>query len=198
MIHLSLRLHLVLSLHIDYNQWYKAAEEAKEDSAMNEQHSAATAPAILFYSYAREDGPLRDELHNHLSSLHRQGLITSWHDRQILAGADWTQDIDRHLESASIILLLISADFLASDYNYGIEMQRALERHRAGSARVIPILLRPCDWEQAPFADLQYLPRNGLPVTKWPSHDDAFREIARDIREVLSTPPSPVAPALAC
>jgi len=146
---------------------------------MNEQHSAATTPVTLFYSYAHKDEPLRDELRTHLSSLHHQGLINSWYDRQILAGADWTQDIDHHLESASIILLLISADFLASDYCYGIEMKRALERHREGSARVIPILLRPCDWEQAPFAGLQYLPRDGRPVTTRTSRDDAFREIAR-------------------
>jgi hypothetical protein len=186
----SPRLHLVSPLHIDYNQWYKATEEAKEDTAMNEQHSAVT----LFYSYAHEDEPLLDELNKHLSGLQRQRLIQAWHDRQIPAGADRAQEIDVHLESASIILLLISADFVASDYCYGIEMQRALQRHDEGSARVIPILLRPCEWEHTPFAILQALPRNGKAVTQWDNRDEAFREIARGIREVLSAPPAPTAP----
>ena len=157
---------------------------------MNEQHSAVT----LFYSYAHEDEPLRDALNKHLSGLQRHGLIQAWHDRQIPAGADRAQDIDRHLESASIILLLISADFVASDYCYGIEMQRALQRHDEGSARVIPILLRPCEWEHTTFAILQALPRNGKAVTQWPSRDEAFREIARDIREVIIAPSVPMAP----
>ncbi len=157
---------------------------------MNEQHSAVT----LFYSYAHEDEPLRDELNKHLSGLQRQHLIQAWHDRQIPAGADRAQEIDTHLESASIILLLISADFVASDYCYGIEMQRALQRHNEGSTRVIPILLRPCEWEHTSFAKLQALPRNGIPITSWPSRDEAFREIARDIREVIIAPSAPLTP----
>src|SRR5436305_14218404 len=97
----------------------------------------------VFISYAHEDELLRQQLDTHLSLLRRQELISDWHDRQILAGDDWRRDIDQHLETASIILLLISPDFLASDYCYEIEMQRALERHKLGEARVIPIILRP-------------------------------------------------------
>src|SRR5258707_8645015 len=115
-------------------------------------------PVEVFYSYAHEDASLRDTLEKHLSLLHRQGLIFQWHDRQIAAGTDWAQALDIHLERASVILLLISADFLASDYCYGIEVKRALERHQANEARVIPILLRPTDWSGAPFAHLQALP----------------------------------------
>ena len=101
----------------------------------------------VFYSYAHKDEPLRNELEKHLSVLQRNGLVSSWHDRQIEPGMDWAQAIDTHLETASIILLLISSDFLASEYCYGIEMKRALEREKAKEARVIPIVLRPahCD-----------------------------------------------------
>src|SRR2546423_7329297 len=140
------------------------------------------APFSLFYSYAHEDELLRQHLETHLSLLRRQGLISEWHDRRIAAGTEWKQEIDRHLEMASIILLLISPDFLASDYCYDIEMQRALERHQRGEARVIPIVLRPVDWHTAPFGHLQSLPRDGKPVTEWDNRDAAFRDIAQGIR----------------
>src|SRR6266567_7220719 len=95
----------------------------------------------LFYCYAREDKALRDELDNHLSLLKRQHEITSWSDREISPGTVWKEEIDAQLNSAHIILLLVSASFLASDYCYGVEMKRALERHATGTARVIPIIL---------------------------------------------------------
>src|SRR6266700_6316912 len=94
----------------------------------------------IFISYAHADEPLLRQLETHLSLLKRQGLISLWHDRQIVAGTDWAQTIDTHLEQAAVILLLISADFLASDYCYGIEMARALEREQAGQVQVIPIV----------------------------------------------------------
>src|SRR5437588_169655 len=106
-------------------------------------------PLLLFYSYAYEDEPLRVELEKHLRLLSRQGLIAEWHSRKILPGEAWARQIDEHLEVASIVLLLVSPDFLASDYCYDIEMQRALERHKSGSTYVIPIILRPCDWQHA-------------------------------------------------
>src|SRR6266849_3948169 len=131
-------------------------------------------PVELFYSYAHEDEALRATLEKHLSLLRRQGVISQWSDRHITAGTDWTQAIDEHLEQASIILLLISADFLASDYCYGVEMKRALARHQANEARVIPILLRPVDWHNAPFAHLQALPTDAKAITSWPNPDEAF------------------------
>lgn len=139
----------------------------------------------VFYSYAHEDASFRTTLEKHLSLLHRQGLITAWHDRQIVPGTDWRQTIDTHLERASVILLLISADFLASDYCYGIEMHRALERHRAKQACVIPILLRPVDWRGAPFAHLQALPTNAKAVTIWKNRDAAFADVAAGLRRAI-------------
>src|SRR6266567_4988533 len=145
----------------------------------------SSTPVEVFYSYAHKDASWRNELEKHLSLLHRQGLITAWHDRHILPGTDWAQAIDEHLERASVILLLISADFLASDYCYGLEMQRALERHQANGARVIPILLRPVDWNKAPFAHLQALPTGAKPITSWSNRDAAFTDVAAGIRRVI-------------
>jgi tetratricopeptide (TPR) repeat protein len=120
-----------------------------------------------------------------LSLLQRQGVITAKHDRLIAPGADWTQVLDHFLNEADIILLLISSDFLASDYCYGREMQTALKRHQDHEARVIPILLRPVDWQSAPFHALQALPTNGKPVTSWSNRDAAFADIAAGIRQAI-------------
>jgi energy-coupling factor transporter ATP-binding protein EcfA2 len=142
---------------------------------------ASRMPVEIFYAYAREDEALRDELEKHLTTLQRQGLIMSWHDRKIVPGSDWAQEIDTHLATASIILLLISPDFLASEYCYGVEMQRAMARHERGDAHVLPIILRPVHWQTAPFASLQGLPRDMKPVTSWPNRDEAFEDIVRGI-----------------
>ena len=146
--------------------------------------SPVTEPAIeVFFSYAHADEPLRDKLATHLTLLERQGVIRPWHDRQIVAGTDWRGQVDHHIESAQVILLLISADFLASQYCYAIEMTRALERQQSGTATVIPILLRPVDnWSQSPFGGLKVLPSNGIPVTRWENEDEALVDVARGIR----------------
>jgi tetratricopeptide (TPR) repeat protein len=147
--------------------------------------SQSTAPAEVFYSYSHTDEVLRDELDKHLSLLQRQNLISEWHDRQIEAGDDWESEINAHLDSARIILLLVSADFIASDYCYSIEMNRALERHDEDEARVIPIILRPVDWESSPLGRLQALPKGGKPVTLWDNQDEAFKNVAQGIRNVI-------------
>lgn len=139
-------------------------------------------PIQLFYSYSHEDESLRSELEKHLMSLKRQELISYWHDRRIGAGSEWAREIDKHLENSQIILLLISADFLASDYCYDFEMRRALQKHEAGEATVIPIILRPADWSSTPFAMLQALPRDGKPVTKWADRDEAWLNVVTSIR----------------
>src|SRR5260221_9796791 len=145
----------------------------------------SSTPVEVFYSYAHKDEVFRNKLETHLSLLRRQGLITAWHDRHILPGTDWAQAIDEHLERASVILLLISADFLASDYCYGIEMQRALERHQANEARVIPILLRPVDWHGAPFEHLLALPTDAKAITTWSNQDAAFADVAAGVRRAV-------------
>lgn len=141
-------------------------------------------PIELFYSYAHEDEELRDELEKALTILHRQGIITNWHDRRIGAGTEWEGQIDKHLESADIILLLISADFLSSDYCWGVEMKRAMARHDAGEARVIPVMLRAVLWRGAPFARLEALPTDAKPITSWENVDEAFTDVANGIAAV--------------
>jgi TIR domain len=158
-------------------------------------------PIEVFFSYARADEKLRRTLETHLSLMQRQGLIGGWSNRQVVAGADSGAEIDAHLNAARIILLLVSPDFLASDYCWGVEVKRALERHQAGEARVIPIILRPVDWLGAPFGRLEPLPQDGKPVTSWASRDQAFADIAQGIRQALtesatSKPPLPAASVL--
>jgi hypothetical protein len=139
----------------------------------------------LFCSYSHRDEHLRDELAKHLKLLDRQGLVRSWHDRQIGAGDLWKQAIDQNLQEADIILMLISADFLASDYCFDIEMKTALERHRAGEALVIPVILRPVDWQATPFGKLQALPKDGKPVTTFENLDIALEQVAKGIRVAI-------------
>ncbi len=136
-----------------------------------------TAPSTqavkIFYCYAHEDKAFHDDLDLHLSQLKRQHTLTSWSDREILPGMEWEKEIDLHLNTADLILLLVSPHFMASEYCYGIEMKRALEQHEAGHIRVIPIIIRPVDWEEAPFHTLQVLPTDAKPVSLWQDRDEA-------------------------
>jgi tetratricopeptide (TPR) repeat protein len=144
-------------------------------------------PASIFLSYVHQDEQLLHELETHLSLLKRQGLISTWYNRQIAPGTNWTREIEQQLEQAAIILLLVSADFLASDHCYYTEMERALERHQAGQAQVLPILLRPADLKDAPFAHLQPLPTDAKPITLWPNRDRAFVDVVAGIRRAIQT-----------
>ncbi|MEO6892602.1 MAG: SAVED domain-containing protein, partial [Ktedonobacteraceae bacterium] len=117
--------------------------------------------------------------------LRNQGYISDWHSRKIGAGKEWQTEIDEHLNSARIILLLVSPDFMASDYCNDVEVKRALERHAAGKARVIPILLRRADWQNTPFSKLQVLPANGKPISSWSNIDEALYHVAQEIRHAI-------------
>jgi TIR domain len=136
----------------------------------------------IFFSYSHKDENLRDQLETHLSMLKRQGIVTTWHDRRLIAGTDIDTGISRELERANIVLLLVSPDFLASEYCYGTEMTRALQRHEAAEAQVIPVILRPCEWNHAPFGKLLAAPKDGKPVSKWTDPDDAFLDVTKAIR----------------
>jgi hypothetical protein len=145
----------------------------------------------LFISYSHKDEELRNELETHLALLKRQGVISSWHDRRITAGSDLNQAISSVLESSQIILLLVSAHFLASDYCYEKEMKLALEKHADGSAVVIPVILHPCDWHSAPFGHLRATPTDGKPVSMYANQHEAFAIIAKDVREAAKSVPAP-------
>jgi hypothetical protein len=165
------------------NQPYYESELTRTEIQPSGTAKSGLVRAVeLFFSYSHKDERLRDELAIHLKMLRRQGVISAWHDRQITAGSEWANAINDHLNSAEIILLLISPDFIASDYCYDIELKRAMERHEAREAVVIPVILRPVDWTGAPFGKLQALPKNAEPVNRWLDRDEAWLNVVQGIR----------------
>jgi len=143
-------------------------------------------PIKIFFCYAHEDESLRRELEKHLSALRRSGKVVTWHDQNISPGASWQHEIEQELNTANIILLLISQNFLASEYCYNVEMRKALERHKAGKARVIPIILRSVPDDQPLLSGLPTLPASGPPVTRWHNQDDAFLNVCKGIQKVVA------------
>src|SRR5260370_25448939 len=135
--------------------------------------------------YAHKDEHLLKKLKIQLKPIQREGLVKVWHDRDIGAGKDWEHEIDERLNTAQIILLLVSPDFIDSEYCYSIEMNRAMERDKLGEVRAIPIILRPTDWHHTPLGKLQALPKDGKPITTWRNRDDAFLDVARGLRNVI-------------
>lgn len=136
----------------------------------------------VFISYSHKDEALRNELETHLAMLKRDGTIETWHDRRIVAGTDLDDAISENLENAEIVLILVTASFLASNYCYENEMLRALEKQKEGSSTLIPVILRPCDWHSSPFGKLNATPTDGKPVTMFGNQDEAFTIVAKDIR----------------
>ena len=139
----------------------------------------------VFFSYSHNDKTYRDELEKHLAVLKRDSLIEPWHDRMILAGSDLGNEIDQKLTESNLILLLISPDFIDSDYCYSLEMEKALEMQSQGIARVIPIILDHCDWKNTPLKDLLACPIDGKPISDYPNPNKAFNEITDEIRRVI-------------
>lgn len=140
----------------------------------------------IFYSYAHEDEPFRKELEKRLVHLKRTGMIEEWHDRRIDAGREWHSEINHHLVNSDIILLLISSDFLASEFCYNVEMPLALRKHEEGSARVVPIIVRPIDLADLPIGKLCALPTDARAISQWIDPDEAWLDIVRGIRRVCA------------
>jgi hypothetical protein len=164
-----------------------APSRSKPRSARAVVSEPTARPAKVFCSYSHTDEKFRSQLETHLALLSQQDAIHVWHDRRIEPGADWKKEIDKNLEEADIVLLLISADFMASQYCTGIEMKRALDRQDIGSTRVVPILIRKCDLQGAPFAGLQWLPTGSKPVKNWTDRDAAWTDVAKGIRGVVAS-----------
>jgi replicative DNA helicase len=139
----------------------------------------------IFLSYSHRDEAHRLSLETHLSILKRQGLILDWNDRKIPPGKSWESEIDKNLNEADIIILLVSPDFIASDYCYGKEMKLALDRYKEGRSYVVPVIVRPVDWAVEPLGKLQALPKDGKPVTTWDNCDEAWQDIIRGIRIIV-------------
>ena len=144
-------------------------------------------PVRIFFSYSHEDDRHRIRLEKHLKLLERQGLIEPWSDRKLLPGAEWAKEIDQRLERADLVLFLVSADFVTSEYCWGVEMKRALERHEVGEVQVVPVIVRDCDWHGTPFGRLLALPEDGKAVTSWANEDEAWAQVARGLRRRVET-----------
>ena len=154
-------------------------------SQIHEFTSSPTKTLKVFFSYSYKDKKMQVELEKFLYSLKRQYSISSWHNGEIGAGNEWAKEIDTHLSQADIVLLLVSQDFIASDYCYNKEMMRSLERHRKGEACVVPIILRHSTWKETPLRELQALPMGGRPIMSWSDHDKAFLDVAIAIKKVV-------------
>ncbi len=141
----------------------------------------------VFISYSHADEEYMTQFVNHISVMKKEGLIEEWHDRKILSGQEWNKEINDNLISSTIIIMLISSDFLGSEYCYDIEMMKAMELHNSRKAIVIPIIVRSCDWSRAPFSKLQAMPKDATPVKKWSDEDDAWLDVAKGIRKALET-----------
>jgi len=139
-----------------------------------------------FVSYSHRDERYLRRLDVAISQLRRNGLISTWHDRKILPGKEWDRQIDENLKESNLVLMLVSPDFLASDYAYGREMSLAMERRRSGLAIVIPIILRASDWPNSPLGSLQALPSNARPVLSWTNRDEAWLDVAQGLRRLIS------------
>ena len=145
-----------------------------------------TAGLEVFCSYSHVDEELHDKLASHLSPLRREGIISNWHDRRITGGKEFEGEIDKQLNSADIVLLLVSADFINSDYCFDIELEAAMQRHEKGDCRVIPVILRACDWTSVQFKKLLALPKDGKAITSWPNIDEAFTDVVKRLRSVTT------------
>ena len=133
-----------------------------------------------FISYSHKDDVALERLHTHMAVLRREGRLDAWFDREILAGGDLDAEIVEQLESCGLFLLLVSPDFLASDYCVDREMERALERHHAGEAQVVPIIVEPCDWKSTPLRKLKALPRDGKPISEWMNENNAYIDVVKE------------------
>lgn len=140
----------------------------------------------VFISYSHKDEEFRAELDGHMALLRREQLVDIWSDHCIRPGEALDPAISAELEAADLVLMLVSKDFIQSNYCFDVEMTRALARHAAGEAEVVPIILRPCDWESSPLGKLKALPKDAKPVTKWPSFDDAFLDVVKQLRAMLT------------
>jgi len=139
----------------------------------------------VFISYSHKDEHYREELEKHLVMLRRNGLVQTWTDRKILPGQEWGKEISTELNASDIILLLVSSDFLASDYCFDIEVRQAMKQHELGRSTVVPIILRSCDWHDAPFGVLQGLPKDAKPIKEYPDMDSAFLEVIKGLKKIL-------------
>lgn len=139
-----------------------------------------------FISYSHQDNAMLDHLHTHLTQLRRDGLISEWTDRDIEAGGRVDDRISRALKDADLFIALLSPHYLASNYCYEQEFTTALEREKAGSIVIVPVVVQPCDWLNTPFKIFKALPTDGKPVSDWSNANTAFLSVTQGLRKMLA------------
>lgn len=150
-----------------------------------DEEEVSERPLKIFFSYSKEDRKKLEQLQKFLAPLKMQGKIELWDDNKILAGDEWDGAIRSELEEADMILLLISIDFLVTDYVWEVEIKRAMEKHEAGLARVVPVVLDHCDWEDMPFGKLSGLPIKGKPVSAYNNENEAWSTVVKGLKRVI-------------
>ena len=145
-----------------------------------------SSPAKVFISYCHMDKSLKEELIKHLSPLERLGLIEIWTDLEIKPGDEWDKEISKNIESADIVLLLISIDFINSKYCYDVELEQAISRFQDEGMRIVPVILRPCMWKHTSFAKFQALPSEAKAVTTWNNQDEALSDVAQGLYNLMA------------
>ncbi|MFL6451837.1 MAG: TIR domain-containing protein [Bryobacteraceae bacterium] len=167
----------------------KPAKSARPDKGASAERNSGSSGARIFLSYSHRDIRLKQELERHLEPLKRAIGIKIWTDGAIMSGSEWEESIRTNLNDADVVILLVSASFLASEFCYSREMMEALRRHDAGTALVLPIILRPADWQAGPISKIQVLPRDGKAITTWKNPDTALLEVVHEIRNAIEGAP---------
>ncbi|HMQ61961.1 MAG TPA: TIR domain-containing protein [Flavilitoribacter sp.] len=163
------------------------AEKPAQRPAARSANNPAPKPGgkKIFFSYSKADRSVLEELLRHIKPLVREGKLQPWNDHDILPGDDWDDEVREKLETADIFLFLISANSISTDYILDVEMPIAMGRHDRGEARVIPIFIKPCEWDSLPLSKLNGLPSKGKPVTAYADRDEAWVEVVKGIKRVL-------------
>lgn len=155
------------------------------DTDIFESFKASNMPKKIFFSYSQHDRAHLDAFLTHLSALRRNGKIQPWDDKQLKGGEEWDETIKQQLAEADIIVLLLSPNFIATDYIWDVEIKAAMERHARGDVRVVPVVVRPCDWKDLSFSKLNALPSKAKPVVDYPNADTAWLEVVNGIKAIL-------------
>jgi len=142
-------------------------------------------PISIFLSYAKEDKPFKDKLLKHLSSMIRRNQIDIWDDEQIAGGQNWKEEIESKLRTAQVAILLVSADFLASDFINDFEIPILLERGKKGEVSIVPMLIRPVYFQGSELSDFKGLPKSGKPISNWQNEDEAWISVVGDLVEII-------------
>lgn len=151
------------------------------------EYEAMDKRVKVFLSYSHADEKYKEELDKHFAALKRTDKIETWNDRKLVPGCQLDEDIKKHLCEDDIIILLISSDFIASDYCYNIEMSKAIERSKRQECIVIPIIVRPCLWWETPLKEILALPKDGKPISQYENSDEAYLEVVSAVNKMLGS-----------